>query len=72
MSPAFRKGLRDGIPIFLGYFSVSVAFGVQAARNGLTPAAAMVMIFRSSSSSCCMDDAVLSQRGDKKLAPKIE
>ena len=43
MSPAFRKGLRDGVPIFLGYFSVSVAFGVQAARNGLTPAAAMVM-----------------------------
>ncbi len=43
MSPAFRKGLRDGVPIFLGYFSVSVAFGVQAVAKGLTPAAAMVM-----------------------------
>lgn len=32
----FQKGLRDGIPIALGYFSVSVAFGVLAIQNGLT------------------------------------
>ncbi len=32
----FKKGLRDGIPICLGYFSVSVAFGVTAATGGLT------------------------------------
>ncbi len=43
MSAAFKKGLRDGVPIFLGYFSVSVAFGVQAAAKGLSPAAAMIM-----------------------------
>ncbi len=35
--------MRDGVPIFLGYFSVSIAFGIQAAKNGLTPAAAMIM-----------------------------
>ena len=32
----FQKGLRDGIPIGLGYFSVSFAFGVLAIQNGLT------------------------------------
>ncbi|MBQ8836613.1 MAG: AzlC family ABC transporter permease [Clostridia bacterium] len=32
----FKKGLRDGIPICLGYFSVSVAFGVTAATGGLS------------------------------------
>lgn len=32
----FKRGLRDGIPICLGYFSVSVAFGVMAIQKGLT------------------------------------
>lgn len=32
----FKKGLKDGIPICLGYFSVSVAFGVMAIQKGLT------------------------------------
>ncbi len=32
---SFRKGLRDGIPIFLGYISVSFAFGMMAAEGGL-------------------------------------
>lgn len=31
----FQKGLRDGIPIFLGYISVSFAFGMMAAEGGL-------------------------------------
>lgn len=30
----FKKGLRDGIPICLGYFSVSLAFGVLAVNSG--------------------------------------
>ena len=33
----FRKGLRDGIPICLGYFAVSFAFGILAVRLGITP-----------------------------------
>lgn len=32
----FRMGLRDGLPIFLGYLSVSFAFGIFAVGNGLT------------------------------------
>lgn len=32
----FTKGLRDGIPIGLGYISVSFAFGIMAVSLGLT------------------------------------
>lgn len=32
----FKKGLRDGIPIALGYISVSFTFGLQAVSAGLT------------------------------------
>ncbi len=33
---SFKMGLRDGIPIFLGYLSVSFAFGIAAVKAGLT------------------------------------
>ena len=33
---SFRKGLKDGLPIAIGYFSVSFAFGIFAIENGLT------------------------------------
>lgn len=33
---SFRKGIRDGIPICLGYLSVSFAFGIFAVNSGLT------------------------------------
>lgn len=39
----FKKGLRDGIPICLGYLSVSVAFGVTAASGGLSWLEAMMI-----------------------------
>ena len=32
----FRKGIRHGIPIALGYLSVSFAFGMKAVGDGLT------------------------------------
>ena len=32
----FKKGMRDAIPIFLGYFAVSFAFGILAKTNGLS------------------------------------
>ncbi len=32
----FSRGLRDGIPIGLGYFSVSFSFGIIAVSSGLT------------------------------------
>ena len=31
----FLQGIKDGIPIALGYFSVSMAFGLTAALSGL-------------------------------------
>ncbi len=33
---SFKKGLKDGIPVCLGYFSVSFAFGIFAVENGLS------------------------------------
>ena len=36
MIPAFRKGIRHGIPIALGYLGVSFAFGMKAVATGLT------------------------------------
>lgn len=36
MIPHFRQGFRHGIPIGLGYLSVSFAFGMQALSSGLT------------------------------------
>lgn len=32
----FRKGLKDGIPIFLGYLAVSLALGISASNAGMT------------------------------------
>lgn len=40
---SFQKGLRDGVPIGLGYLSVSVTFGVMAVAAGL-PVWAAVLI----------------------------
>ena len=36
MKADFRQGIRHGIPIALGYLSVSFAFGMKAAAEGLT------------------------------------
>ena len=33
---SFKKGLKDGLPICIGYFPVSFAFGIFAVENGLT------------------------------------
>ena len=36
MNSLFRQGIRHGIPIALGYLSVSFAFGMKATAEGLT------------------------------------
>ena len=36
MNASFKKGIRHGIPIALGYLSVSFAFGMKAVGDGLT------------------------------------
>ena len=32
----YKNGLRDGIPIFIGYLAVSFSFGIQAKKFGLS------------------------------------
>lgn len=36
MKNEFRCGLKDGVPIALGYFSVSFSFGIMAVSGGLS------------------------------------
>lgn len=38
----YKKGIRDGIPICLGYFAVSFTLGIMAEKNGLLPLQAML------------------------------
>lgn len=39
----FLKGLRDGIPICIGYLAVSFAFGIFAVSSGLSPLEAVLI-----------------------------
>ena len=39
----FRRGLKDGIPIGLGYLAVSFSFGIMALKSGLTVFQAVLM-----------------------------
>lgn len=39
----YGRGLHDGIPIALGYFSVSFGFGISAVNCGLSPLAAVLI-----------------------------
>lgn len=41
----YKKGLWHGLPIALGYVSVSFAFGIQATALGLTPLQAVMISF---------------------------
>ena len=40
---SFSRGLKDGIPIFLGYLSVSFAFGIYTVQSGLTSLEALLI-----------------------------
>ena len=40
----FKKGLKDGIPIGLGYLAVSFTFGIMAKGAGLTTLGAVVCL----------------------------
>lgn len=43
LSLDFKEGIKDGLPICLGYFSVSMAFGLTVTENGLPIWAAVLM-----------------------------
>lgn len=40
---SFKNGISDGIPIALGYFSVSIGFGLMAVSKGVPPVVALLM-----------------------------
>lgn len=40
---SLKKGLKDGLPICIGYFSVAFAFGIFAIENGLTVFQAVII-----------------------------
>ncbi|MBQ1186812.1 MAG: AzlC family ABC transporter permease [Clostridia bacterium] len=40
---SFKRGLLDGVPIGLGYFSVAFAFGIMAIQCGLSPLEALLI-----------------------------
>lgn len=42
---AFRQGMRDGIPIGMGYFAVSFSLGIAVMNTGLTPLQGLIMSF---------------------------
>ncbi len=41
----FRYGIKDGVPIGLGYLAVSFSFGIMAKNAGISALAAVVMSF---------------------------
>lgn len=43
MNKQFGKGLKHGVPIALGYLSVSFAFGIQSVSSGLSPLQALLI-----------------------------
>ena len=43
MNNAFLRGIRHGIPIALGYLSVSFTFGMKAVGDGMTPLQALLI-----------------------------
>lgn len=45
MKEEFKQGIKDGIPICLGYFSVSMAVGITAVKAGLPIWAAVLISF---------------------------
>ncbi len=43
MSKEFKNGLKDGIPIAMGYFAVSFSLGIAVVAAGISPVQGMVM-----------------------------
>lgn len=43
MKPHYLQGIKHGIPITLGYFSVSFGFGIMAVKAGLSPLTAVII-----------------------------
>ena len=60
----FTEGFRDGIPIGIGYFAVSFAFGIQAADINLSPfQAGLISLMNVTSAGQFAGLAVIAQAG---------
>ncbi len=64
---SFRKGLRDGIPICLGYISVSFAFGMMAVESGLPVWVAVLISMTNVTSSGQVAGTTLMMAGGSLL-----
>ena len=47
----YKKGVKDGIPVGLGYFVVSFTIGIAARKADLTPLQATIMSFTNNTSA---------------------
>ncbi len=70
----YIRGVREGIPVGLGYFVVSFTIGIAARKANLTPLQATVMSFTKMAISqavinlrYCLMSCALSQKLDAKL-----
>ncbi len=59
----YVKGLRDGIPIALGYFAVAFTLGIAAKKAGFTPLQAFVSSFTTNASAGQYAGIALIQAG---------
>lgn len=64
MKKPFRKGILNGIPIALGYFSVSFGFGILAMQSGLKAIEAVIISLTNlTSAGQAMGVAIISAGG---------
>ncbi len=64
----YKKGLKDGVPIALGYFAVAFTLGISAKANGLTAVEAMLTaLFTNASAGGFAGFSIMGQN-----APYIE
>ena len=47
----FAKGMKDGIPIALGYFAVAFTLGIAAKNAGFTPFQSFLISFTNNASA---------------------
>ena len=69
LNKAFRKGVLQGIPIALGYLSVSFGFGILAVRAGLSiPAAVAISVTNVTSAGQAAGVGVIAAGGPSTSA----
>lgn len=66
----YRKGLRDGIPIAMGYFAVAFTLGITAKNIGMTPIQAAVssMLLHASAGQYAAMTVIASGTGYLEMA----